>query len=202
MLSDSLLAENEYSVISKISHLLPRNSILELRTKSADLNCLRNHVIDKKGVVISWSLNPEKIAVEFEYGTASPADRIQAAYNAAALGYKVGFHFDPVFYFEGWEKEYSKIFEALNVFESNQIAFLSLGLFRFMPELGSMIRKRFPYHSILSGEFFLDTDGKYHYLRAIRKEMYGKFSEWFKPWNGSVPILWSMEPDERLINAL
>jgi hypothetical protein len=29
--------------------------------------------------------------------------------------------------------------------------------------------------------------------------MYFRFGEWLKSWKDSVPVFWSMEPDERLL---
>jgi hypothetical protein len=106
---------------------------------------------------------------------------------------------DPVFYFDGWKEAYEKLFDNLDQFSKNRLALLSVGLFRYMPELGMVIRKRFPYHPILAAEFFPDEDGKYHYFRAIRKEMYKAFNVWLKGWN-EIPVFWSMEPDTELIS--
>ena len=85
----------------------------------------------------------------------------------------------------------------LRDFPAERLAFISVGLFRYMPDLGAIIRKRFPYHPALSSEFFPDEDGKYHYFRGIRKEMYERFADWLKYWR-DVPIFWSMEPDQSL----
>jgi spore photoproduct lyase len=202
LLSDSLLAESEWPMLPRLSHLLPKNSILEYRSKSDDIRSLLNPSIRRNGVVISWSINPQRIAQHYEHGAAPVSARMNAARQAIDSGYQVGFHFDPVFHFEGWENAYSELFGELSRFKSGCLSFISVGLFRYMPDLAAVIRKRFPYHPILSGEFFPDSDGKYHYLRSIRKEMYRKFAEWLAPWVGTIPVFWSMEPDERLISAL
>jgi DNA repair photolyase len=200
LLSDSLLAENHLPVLSLISREIPSDCLLELRSKSGDTDVLRDPEIDRSRVVISWSLNPDSIARRYEYRAASLAERLQAAHQAAELGYRIGFHFDPVFHFSGWEGSYEALIHHLEDFAPNQIAFLSVGLFRYMPSLGTIIRKRFPYHEVLSGEFFTDQDGKYHYLRSVRKEMYQKFQQWMRDWQSRVPVFWSMEPQPELIN--
>jgi spore photoproduct lyase len=201
LLTDSLLAEEFHPKIAWLSQLMPRNAILELRTKSANAKLLEDPAIRRDRVVAAWSLNPEPIASRYEYGAASITERIEAAKQAVSLGYRVAFHFDPVFYFDGWEAAYSKLIDGLRSIESKHIAFLSLGLFRYMPDLGVIIRRRFPYHEILTGEFFPQSDGKYHYLRAIRKEMYRKFQEWLEPWSANVPVFWSMEPEDAMIST-
>ena len=199
LLTDSLLAEEFNPQIEWLSHVVPDRAVLELRTKSANTKFLEDPNIRRDRVVAAWSLNPEPIASHYEYGTASVAERLAAAKHAVSLGYRVAFHFDPVFYFDGWEEAYSNLIDELRSIESEQIAFLSLGLFRYMPDLGAIIRKRFPYHEILTGEFFPQSGGKYHYLRSIRKEMYGKFQMWLEPWITKVPVFWSMEPEDAMI---
>jgi len=197
ILTDSLLAEEQYPMIAWLSHRLPEQATLELRTKSANIEILNDPQISHEQLVIAWSLSPESVVTNYEYGTSTLRQRINAAKRALELGYRIAFHFDPVFHFEGWQDAYHKLFSDLQEFRTERIAFLSIGLFRYMPDLGSIIRKRFPYHPILTEEFFPAQDGKYHYLRSIRKEMYTQFQAWLKPWN--VPILWSMEPENELI---
>lgn len=193
LLSDSLVAEASFAMLPGLR--IPDGAILELRTKSADISALDHPHIQRKDVVVSWSLNPEKIATQFEYRAAPLVKRLEAAQRAMELGYRVGFHLDPVFHFDGWQSEYSRLLRELQRFDFDRTAFLSLGIFRYMPDLGAVIRKRFPFHPILTGEFFPAEDGKYHYLRGIRKEMYEAFLEWLQPWrDANIPVFWSMEP--------
>ena len=199
ILTDSLLAEEHHPMIAWLSHRLPQQATLELRTKSANVEILNDPDISREQLVVAWSLSPENVVTNYEYGTSTLRQRLNSARRALELGYRIAFHLDPVFHFEGWQEAYAKLFSDLQEFRSEKIAFLSIGLFRYMPDLGSIIRKRFPYHQILTEEFFPAQDGKYHYLRSIRKEMYAQFQTWLKPWN--VPILWSMEPENELIRT-
>jgi spore photoproduct lyase len=199
LLSDSFLAEEYNPQVAWLSHVIPENAVLELRTKSANTQLLQDPTINRDRVVAAWSLNPTPLDTHYEYGTATIAERLAAAKHAVSLGYRIAFHFDPVFYFEGWKTGYANLVQELESIPLQQLAFLSVGLFRYMPELGAIIRQRFPYHEILTEEFFPQSGGKYHYFRSIRKEMYGMFQEWLKPWNGRVPVFWSMEPDDSMI---
>jgi spore photoproduct lyase len=199
LVTDSLLAEQFNPQIADLSTLIPENAILELRTKSADTSLLENPAIDRTRVVVAWSLNPESIATKYEFGTATVAERINASQHAVSLGYRVAFHFDPVFYFDGCGEAYENLIDELKQIPNQNLAFFSVGLFRYMPDLGAVIRQRFPYHEILTGEFFRQSDGKYHYLRHIRKEMYRNFQLWLEPWSEKVPVFWSMEPDGQII---
>jgi DNA repair photolyase len=199
LLSDSLLAENQFPFLRRISAHMPADSILELRSKAADLSSLTDAEIERDRIVVSWSLNPPEIVQAYEYGTSTLEERLKAASEAIRLGYRIAFHLDPVFYFDGWKEAYAGLFAGLDQFPTDRLAFLTVGLFRYMPGLGAVIRKRFPYHPILAGEFFPDEDGKYHYFRSIRKEMYEAFTEWLKRWS-EIPVFWSMEPDTKLIS--
>lgn len=200
LLSDSLLAEGQFPFLTRISKRIPQHTVLELRSKAADLTPLHDPDIAREQVVVSWSINPAEIVQKYEYGAFSLQERLKAAEEAILLGYRIAFHLDPVFYFDGWQRAYADLFSMLQQFPEDRLAFFSVGLFRYMPDLGAIIRKRFPYHPILTAEFFPDVDGKYHYFRLIRKEMYESFSAWLKPWK-NVPVFWSMEPDPRLIAA-
>jgi spore photoproduct lyase len=194
LLSDSLLSESYFPTLPIISKRIPNGTILELRSKSSNVEIVANSTIERSQIVLSWSLNPLPIATQYEYRAASLAERLRAASRAIELGYRVGFHLDPIFHFEGWRESYAALMESLEAFPKDRVAFLSIGLFRYMPDLGNVIRHRFPLHPILSEEFFPDVDGKYHYFRPIRKQMYSAFSEWLERWE--VPLFWSMEPEE------
>jgi spore photoproduct lyase len=198
LLSDSFLAEERSPLIGEVSRHIAADSVLELRSKSCVVTFLADPAIDRDRVVVSWSLNPEPIVRRYEYGTASLQERLDAAEKAVQWGYRIAFHLDPVFYFEGWETAYHSVLQEIKRYPAASIAFLSLGLFRYMPDLGAVIRKRFPLHEVMTGEFFPDSDGKYHYFRGIRRKMYRHFTQWLEPWRGSVPIFWSMEPDKSL----
>lgn len=193
LLSDSLLSESYFPTLPIISKQIPSSTILELRSKAANVEIVADPSIERSQIVLSWSLNPEEIANKFEYRAAPLRERLQAAVRAVELGYRIGFHLDPIFHFDGWKESYSGLMQTLESFPKNRVAFLSIGLFRYMPDLGNVIRRRFPMHPILAEEFFPDEDGKYHYFRPIRKQMYAAFSEWLKNWD--VPVFWSMEPE-------
>ena len=199
LLTDSLLAESQYPVLARISSHVPPGSIMEVRSKSSNVACLEPPEIDRSRVVISWSINPAYVAQRFEYGAAPLEARLQAAKDAIAMGYRVAFHLDPVFYYEHWKKDYADLMSRLDDFSAEKVAFLSLGLFRYTPDLGAVMRQRFPFHEALTGEFFPDSDGKYHYFRAIRREMHEAFAGWLASWKKSVPVFWSMEPDSALV---
>jgi spore photoproduct lyase len=154
------------------------NGILELKTKSDQIANLRD--LDHGGhTVISWSMNSKRICRTEEFKAAAFEERLAAALQCQKWGYKLGFHFDPIIYYEGWEPEYREaIQEIFSVIDPDRIAWISLGALRFTPHLRDMVRKRFPKSQVPYGEFVPGHHGKLRYFRPIREEMYRKMNSW------------------------
>ena len=144
-----------------------KNVHFEMKTKTD----LVDHLLDipnKGNAIIGFSLNPEEIG-KAEEGMSSPVEaRIAAARRAVAAGYRTSFHFDPIFKRPDWKEVYLPFIERLRGFPSGKIAWISLGTFRYPPQLKDRIAKR-PY---LFDEFVPSKDGKYRYLQRTREEMY------------------------------
>ncbi len=91
----------------------------------------------------------------------------------AEQGYFLAFHFDPVIDYPDWQIGYGKvldeIFETVN---PAKIVWISLGAFRFMPDLKRIIQERHPHSRIPYGEFIRGLDGKMRYFRDIRIDFY------------------------------
>lgn len=172
--SDSLMLDHitEYSLPLIKFFGQHKDVTLEFKTKSNRIgNLLKaNH---KGNIVVSWSLNPQRIIDENEFLTASLKERLRAARQCVAAGYRVGFHFDPIFSFRGWEKEYGRVLEMLfNKIKPKHIAWISLGTFRFKPPLKKIIEARFPQNRILDEELLLGYDNKMRYPYSIRYNIY------------------------------
>jgi spore photoproduct lyase len=154
------------------------NGVLELKTKTNQISNLRD--LDHRGhTVISWSMNSKHICRTEERKAASFEERLSAAVQCQDWGYKIGFHFDPLVHYEGWEEGYREavrdIFRAVN---PERIAWISLGALRFPPHLREQVRKRFPGSKVPCGEFIPGHHGKDRYFRPIREEMYRKMRAW------------------------
>lgn len=171
-----------------------QNAVLELKTKSANINGLIS--LEHKGnTVISWSLSPHRIAAVEELGAASVAERLAAAKACADAGYGVGFHFDPIIHYEGWEKDYEQLvndmFDAVSKPE-----WISLGALRFYRELKGVIEARFPGSGYIYGELSLGADKKMRYYKSLRNEIFSKMTGWIKKRNDSSEVYLCMEgPD-------
>ena len=197
-LSDSLALE---SIFPFSQMLIPffserQNGILELKTKSANVNHLL-HLNHRGKTVVSWSLNPPKMIEEEEMGTAPLKERIDAARRCQDKGYPLGFHFDPLIYHEGWEKEYQQtVHQLFKQIDPKRVVWISLGGFRYPPKLKAIAEERFPKTKVFLGELFPGRDAKFRYLQEIRVEMYQKMVGWLKEVHPDLFIYLCMESKE------
>ena len=144
----------------------------EFKTKSVNIGGLLN-VGGCENVVVSWSVNSSKITDEAEHFTPGLTARLQAACEVARAGYRIGFHFDPVVIYDGYEKDYvHTVQEMADTLPADKIAWISVGTLRFSRELKKQIETRFPDNFMLDGEFLLDFDGKMRYGDSQRIAAY------------------------------
>jgi spore photoproduct lyase len=132
-----------------------------------------------------------------ETGTASLEKRIGAAQRCQERGYPLGFHFDPVIFHEGWEKGYQETIGSLfKKIDPKEVVWISLGGFRYPPQLKAIVKERFPNTKIFLGELFPGRDGKFRYLKEIRVEMYQKMVGWLRDVYPGLFIYLCMESKE------
>jgi spore photoproduct lyase len=197
-LSDSLALD---SIFPLSQFLVPffaerKNGILELKTKSAKVDHLL-HLNHHGKTVISWSLNPQKMIEEEEIRTASLIERVEAAKRCQEAGYPIGFHFDPLIDYDGWEEGYREtVFSLFKKIDPKRIIWISLGGFRYPPQLKAVAQERFPNTKIFLGELFPGRDGKFRYFKEIRIEMYRKMLDWLRGVDPSLFIYLCMESRE------
>jgi len=183
------------------SRLVPKfskqpHAVLELKTKTTAIQGLKDLGHNRK-TIVAWSLNTDRVIRNEERNTASLSARLRAAAKCESWGYPLGFHFDPMFIYDGCEEEYRSVVENLfSHVSSKNIVWISIGTFRFMPSLKSTIQKRFPESKIIYGEFILGLDGKMRYFKPLRIELYRKMISWIREYAPEVLIYFCMEDDE------
>ena len=154
--------------------------VFEFKTKSVEINNLLK-TKPQNNLVVSWSLNPKKIIQSSEFYTASLSGRLSAAAKLVSAGFRVGFHFDPIIYYKGWEVDYEDLVDNLFTrIPASSIAWISLGTLRLEPPTKKVIENRFPDNGILDEELVLGFDGKLRYYQALRLSIYKKMSDWIK----------------------
>jgi len=156
----------------------------EFKTKSVCIDGLLREG-GAENVVVGWSVNAPGFIEHTEHFTLGLSARLQAAAEVARAGYRLGFHFDPVVPFAGWQAAYKETAEQIaQSVPLEKVAWISVGLLRFSRELKKAVENRFPENTILDGEFLLEFDGKMRYPKALREEVYSYF----------VPLLRKMFP--------
>lgn len=169
------------------------NGFLELKTKS---DCIAN--LEGLGhgghTIVSWSVNSKRICLTEENKTPTMEERLAAALQCRKWGYKLGFHFDPLIHYEGWEQEYREaVREIFHTVGPDGVAWVSLGALRFPPHLIDHVKKQFSESKIPYGEFVPGHHGKMRYFRPIREEMYRKMISWIEKEAPGVTIYLCME---------
>jgi len=148
------------------------NIVFELKSKAVCIDRLLSHPAPQN-IVLSWSLNPERIMEVEEQYAATIADRLAAAKKAVEHGYMVGFHFDPIIYHPDGEMLYGELAKMLAAaIPGERIAWISLGCMRFPPELLPVVREHQENATIFSEEMIRGNDGKWRYPRMLRIKMY------------------------------
>lgn len=202
--TDSLIWEKVHPLSYRLVDLFSRQdtAVLELKTKTTLVDNLPRSGHSRK-TILAWSLNTERIIRNEERGTATLAARIAAAEKCQAKGYPLAFHFDPMFLYPGCKQDYGLVADML--FESidpENIVWISLGSFRFMPELKDVIIRRFPDSKIVYNEFIKAMDGKMRYFKPLRIELYRNLIERIREKAPEVLLYFCMEDDEVWEKAL
>jgi spore photoproduct lyase len=140
-------------------------------------------------------MNAPSIVAADERGTASLAQRVAAARRTQDAGYLLGFHFDPLVEFDGWEAEYRSAIDAVAAsVDVKRIAWVSLGSLRLTPRLEQIIRERGTAGRVLASERVPGTDGKSRVWRGLRERMYRMLAGHWRAVAPAVPIYLCMEP--------
>lgn len=196
--SDSLAIDNITGFSREIVPFFSKydNVLLELKTKSVNIGNLSD--LEHGGrTVISWSVNPDSVINEDERLSPGLNDRLEAARTCAGNGYRIGLHFDPIFYYDGWEQDYkdvvNKIFSYLS---PDNIIWISMGTFRYNPSLQEYIKNRYPRSRIIYGEQFMSVDGKMRYIKPVRTEIYKTMLSFIREYSGDVFVYMCMETRE------
>lgn len=170
------------------------NAVLELKTKSANVQALLT-LPPSENVVVAWSLNAAAVIEAEEPGTARLAERLTAARQVQAAGFRVAFHFDPLVAFPGWEDAYAKVVQDLaRHVDPKRVAWVSLGHLRLSSGLKRAMKERRRGSRLLSGELVPMADGKLRAWRAQRLQMYRRLLQWLHDWYEPLPRYICMEP--------
>ena len=129
---DSLAFEGISNFMSYLIKKMPKykNIELEIRTKSTYTKLFSKNII--KNVIIAYSFTTEKFSNKYEKGVPSVDKRLKVIKRLSNLGWKLGFRFDPVIIYDGWQEDYkellAKIFKNIDI---NNVHSITFGKLRF-----------------------------------------------------------------------
>ncbi|NLG17898.1 MAG: DNA photolyase [Fibrobacter sp.] len=196
---DSLFSEKQSGAAVKIADLLDpyENVIVEFKTKCADISPIFG-VQNPEKVIIGFSMNTPAMISCMEEKTASLDQRLSAAEKCLEMGFKVAFHFDPMFIYDNWEEDYRNVVRAIFrvVKDPEKIAWISMGGFRSMPSLKSVLKNRGDHLSLFSGEMICGEDGKLRYFRPLRVALYRAMLDEFNRHFPQITLYMCMESPE------
>jgi len=172
------------------------NAVLELKTKTDFIANLKDLAHDGH-TLVAWSLNAPSIRRREEAAAATIKQRLTAARQVSEWGYKLAFHFDPMIEHPGWREGYREVLDQLfSSVDPNNIVWISLGAFRFMPELKPIIQDRHPKSRVVYGEFIRGLDGKLRYFSDIRVELYTWMVERMREIDPNICVYLCMEGED------
>jgi len=150
---------------------------LEIKTKTDFVDSLLD--VDPRGrVVVSFSVNAATVTRSDELRAASLKRRLAAARRAATAGYRVGFHFDPIIPLPGWGNAYREtVDEIYRSIEPSRVAWISLGVLRFVPHLKEIAEDRFGPIRYYHDAFLQGLDGKSRLPVDVRIGVYRLLAE-------------------------
>ena len=196
--TDSLIWER---VSQQPKHLVQQfakqsNSLLELKSKTVNIDSLLD--LDHNGkTVLSWSVNTPAVIKSEERSTAPLKSRLAAARKAQQKGYRLAFHFDPLVIYPGCEADYRQVIhDIFSHVDSRDIVWISMGSFRFMPNLKAMVEQRFTDSCICYGEFILGLDNKMRYFKPLRIALYKELISLIREYDPNVLVYFCMEDEE------
>ncbi len=192
--SDSLMWGNRYGLLDTLMEFARThpNVILELKTKSKNVEYLLHHEIPPN-VIVTWSLNPQIVIDHEEHLTASLEERLAAARSVADKGIAVGFHLHPMIYIEGWEEEYGRLFAQMQErFDPEEVVMVSLGTLTFIKPVIQKIRRR-DFKSKILQIPMTDASGKRSYPLATKRKMFRFAYTSLRAWHKKVFFYLCME---------
>jgi spore photoproduct lyase len=169
---------------------------LMLLTKSSNIDNLLKLEPHNK-IVASWSLNSEQMINQYEKGTASLDERIEAAQKCQSKGYRIRLRIDPGIYYPDWQKGYSELIEkSLSVIEPENI---TLGMLRLLPGHFHLAESTYGNNAnnLLNNHFVKGaSDGKLRYSREMLTTFYSFLIDTIHSFNKNVSISLCRETPE------
>jgi len=180
-----------------------KRAFLMLVTKSNNIGNLLA-IESNRHTVVPWSLNSQQMIEQYELGTASLDERIEAARKCREHGYRIRFRIDPGILYSNWQQGYADLVQkALAAVKPENI---TLGMLRLLPghfhlalgAYGNRARELWD-HNFVQGA----SDGKLRYPPEQHAEFYSFLIDTIRRFDKDVsiglcretPEIWSIFKD-------
>lgn len=196
---DSLAFDDITGFSGDIVQLFSRypDGTVEFRTKSTNVGNLVSAEAVPQNVIPSWTISPDYVAERLEHKTPPPGERLKAAKRCQDAGYTVGIRLDPVFSYEGWEKDYRDMVDSvLSYLDPSSVDYITLGSVKLHKNLMDAVGKRFPDSMVILGETVPGSDGKYRPVKFDRVDMYRKMISWIRSAAPDIEVKLSLESQD------
>lgn len=193
--TDSLALEPLTGYAARLVGLLrdTANVLLEIKTKTDFIAPLLN-LEPSNRIIVSFSVNALPVSRSEELRATPLESRIGAAARAQRHGYRVGFHFDPIIPYSGWEEDYFQTVDAIFAkVDRERIAWLSLGVLRFVPALKEVSLDRFGPVPYFHDAFVRGLDGKSRVTADRRIAVYRRLADRIRSHSPDARIYLCME---------
>lgn len=145
--SDPLAVEHITGHLKKMILFFAKqpNAILRTVTKFANVDSLLN--LPHNGRTrFRFSLNSDYVIRNFEHGTASMRERIEAAGKIQKAGYPLGFILAPLIIYDGWREGYEEMLVHLQktLLKPDKELHFELIMHRFNTKAKNLIQARYP----------------------------------------------------------
>ncbi|HOJ50489.1 MAG TPA: radical SAM protein [Spirochaetota bacterium] len=190
-LTDSLLWENFFNYAEYLINIFSRyDAVLEFKTKTTNIKYFLENK-PYRNIIVSWSLNTQRMIENEEKGNTTLKERLDSIIRLSEKGYKIGVHFDPLYYYDGCFEEYEEIISSLFPIIKNNIGWVSVGMIRFNPKLLEHLYNRKT--SITSMEILPSFyDGKLRFFYPLRLKLFKHIIDNLKKYTNKIYLC--MEP--------
>ncbi|MBZ4683557.1 MAG: hypothetical protein PWP46_599 [Fusobacteriaceae bacterium] len=194
IMNDSLVMDNITNITNDLINYFSKRDdlILEIRTKSNNINNLLNHPA-KENILISFTFSPDTVVEKYELKTNNLQERVEAAKKLQNHGYNIGLRFDPIINIENRAIEYQKMIDYIfNNLDTNKIKNIGIGSLRYKKGLRQKVLSE-KNTDLFYNEFIIGIDGKERYFKKIRIDSYKEIISQIKKY-GNFDIYLGMEP--------